>query len=87
MIQDRSDPNELLGKLEVFNEHDGLEYPSTESWNSNLVGDCPKNEGSDLPCNLGNHVAENAIPNVSFYGRFLSNCSFMWVNFDNANVN
>ncbi|XWS31953.1 hypothetical protein CRYUN_Cryun23aG0119700 [Craigia yunnanensis] len=64
-LTDRSDPNELLGKLEleVFNEHEGLEYPSTKSWNSYLVGDCPKNEGSDLPCNLGNHFTENAIPN------------------------
>ncbi|XVF22255.1 hypothetical protein REPUB_Repub12eG0157800 [Reevesia pubescens] len=75
-LTDQSDPNEIFAKLEVFNDHDqGLEYQSTESWNSYLLGDFPKNEGSDLPFDLGNHVAENVIPNVS-------NCSFMFVNYD-----
>ncbi|XWS76789.1 hypothetical protein CRYUN_Cryun01aG0208000 [Craigia yunnanensis] len=64
-LTDRSDPSEILAELElqVFNEHEVLEYQSTESWNSYLVGDFPENEDSDLLLNLGNHVAENAIPN------------------------
>ncbi|KAK6260468.1 NAC domain - like 10 [Theobroma cacao] len=60
---DQSDPNELLAQLESFNYHDGLEYQSTELWDSYLVGDVPTNEGSNLTFNFGNHVAENAIPN------------------------
>ncbi|XVF72916.1 hypothetical protein PTKIN_Ptkin12aG0159200 [Pterospermum kingtungense] len=63
-------PNEILAKLklEVFNDHEMLEYQSTESWNSDILGDFPENEGSDLPFNSGNPVAENSIPNHQLLG-------------------
>ncbi|TYG61555.1 hypothetical protein ES288_D07G158200v1 [Gossypium darwinii] len=58
------DPNQILAELKVINGHEGFEYQSTESWNSHLVGDFPKNQRSHLPFNSGNHIAGKATPNV-----------------------
>ncbi|KAG4138501.1 hypothetical protein ERO13_D07G137950v2 [Gossypium hirsutum] len=58
------DPNQILAELKVINGHEGFEYQSTESWNSHLVGDFPKNQRSHLPFNSGNHIAGKATPNL-----------------------
>ncbi|KAK8345511.1 hypothetical protein V6Z12_A07G153900 [Gossypium hirsutum] len=64
------DPNQILAELKVINGHEGFEYQSTESWNSHLVGDFPKNQRFHLPFNSGNPIAGKATPNVTVV-RFL----------------